>query len=97
MFLLVFARHDGATCACYLVKISGVEGSRQCDPRRLFGENVSSETHTSSGTSLFLTTTPSSFTAYLEKLYKETSLDPFESCVPISRRGRVLDGFSNAE
>lgn len=28
-FLLMFARHDGATWAYYLVKISGVEGSRQ--------------------------------------------------------------------
>lgn len=39
-----------------------------------------------------LTATPPSFTAYLEKLYKETSLNPFESCVPNSRRGMVLDG-----
>lgn len=38
-----------------------------------------------------LTATPPSFTAYLEKLYKETSLNPFESCVPNSR-GMVLDG-----
>ena len=30
--------------------------------------------------------------AYLEKLYKENCLSPFDSCVPISRRGRVLDG-----
>lgn len=28
-FLLVFARHDGATWAYYLVKTSGVEGSGQ--------------------------------------------------------------------
>lgn len=60
-------------------------------PRRLFGENFSSEVHTSSGTSLSLIAVSPSFTAYLEKLYKETSLNPFGSCVPISRKGKVLD------
>lgn len=30
--------------------------------------------------------------AYLEKLYKETCLNPFDNCVPVSRRGRGLDG-----
>lgn len=29
---------------------------------------------------------------YLEKIYKETFLNPFESCVPVSRRGRIWDG-----
>lgn len=40
---------------------------------------------------LSLTSTLLSFTAYFEALYKETSLNPFDNCVPVSRNGRVLD------
>lgn len=47
----MFARHDGATWAYYLVKISEVEEwTVWTNLRKLFLENFSSEAHTSRGT-----------------------------------------------
>lgn len=47
--------------------------------------------------SLSLTSIPSSFTPYFEKLYEEISLSPFENYVPISRKGKLARAMKSLQ
>lgn len=95
----MFARHDGATWAYYLVKISEVEEWTVWTNLQLFLEGIFPvKTHTSKGTwpsslYLYLWQAPPSITGpTLRSSIKETSLNLFWQLCASFKKGKGLNG-----